>query len=133
MDQSEELTSAHSSAAGVENRVHQHSPIPANALSLTERTQWVPWFWPHRGRIVFLFGKSDRPPPANDLDRASLFNSLMAYTGTVHRDGADRLVTTVDLALSPTFSGDQILFSPSMVTGSRFANLWQKLDFLVIG
>ena len=85
------------------------------------------------GRIVFLFGKSDRPPPANDLDRASLFNSLMAYTGTVHRDGADRLVTTVDLALSPTFSGDQILFSPSMVTGSRFAHPRQKLDFLVIG
>src|SRR5271156_4049549 len=62
------------------------------------------------GRIVFLFGKSDRRPPASDLDRASLFNSLMAYTGTVRRDGATRLVTTVDLALSPTFSGDQIRF-----------------------
>jgi hypothetical protein len=62
------------------------------------------------GRIVFLFGKSDRRPPASDLDKASLFNSLMAYTGTVRRDGADRLVTTVGLALNPTFSGDQIRF-----------------------
>jgi hypothetical protein len=60
------------------------------------------------GRIVFLFGKSDRPLPLNDLDRVGLFNSLMAYTGTARRVGTDRLVTTVDLALNPTFSGEQI-------------------------
>jgi hypothetical protein len=62
------------------------------------------------GRIVFLFGKSDRPLPLNDLDRVGLFNSLMAYTGTARRVGTDRLVTTVDLALNPTFSGEQMRF-----------------------
>ena len=62
------------------------------------------------GRIMFLFGKSDRQPPSSDADRARLFDLTTAYSGRVRREGADRFITMVDLSLHPGMSGDQVRF-----------------------
>lgn len=61
------------------------------------------------GRIMFLFTKSDRTPPATDSERATLFNELLAYTGTVRSDGSGRFVTTVDVAKNPSDIGKEWL------------------------
>lgn len=60
------------------------------------------------GRIVFLMMNSDRQPPANDADRAVLFNRMTAYTGMVRSDGPGRFITTIDVSADPTFSGEQL-------------------------
>jgi hypothetical protein len=62
------------------------------------------------GRIMFLFTRSGRPTPADDGERAILFNELAAYTGLVRLDGPGRLITTVDLAWNPAFGGEQRRF-----------------------
>src|SRR5262245_16135321 len=59
------------------------------------------------GRIMFLFGAAGRQAPQDDSDRSSLFDSIVAYTGTVRVDGPGRLITTVDLALNPAVRGEQ--------------------------
>jgi len=59
------------------------------------------------GRIMFLFARSGRSAPADDGERAVLFNELVAYTGLVRPDGLGRLITTVDLAWNPAFGGEQ--------------------------
>lgn len=60
------------------------------------------------GRIMFLFTRSSRQPPANDTDRAALFNGLAAYTGMVRPDGPGRFITTVDVAWHPAYGGEQL-------------------------
>lgn len=62
------------------------------------------------GRIMFIFGPRHRRPPENDSDRAALFETLTAYTGRVRLDGPGRLVTTVDYAWNPAWSGEQLRF-----------------------
>ena len=62
------------------------------------------------GRIMFLFTRSNRQPPADDAERAELFRELGAYTGRVRLDGPDRLITTVDLSSHPGWGGDQLRF-----------------------
>jgi hypothetical protein len=62
------------------------------------------------GRIMFLFGAANRRPAKSDADRASLFNTMVAYTGKVRLDGPGRIVTTVDLAVSPLIHGEQVRF-----------------------
>ena len=62
------------------------------------------------GRVMFLFTKANRQAPSSDADRAGLFEAMTAYTGTVNRDGEDRFVTTVDLALNPAYRGEQVRF-----------------------
>ncbi|MGD9729499.1 MAG: hypothetical protein AB7V39_24415 [Nitrospiraceae bacterium] len=53
------------------------------------------------GRIMFLFGAANRQLARSDADRASLFNTMLAYTGKVRLDGLGRIVTTVDFAMNP--------------------------------
>ena len=60
------------------------------------------------GRIMFLFTRSSRQPPANDADRVALFNGMAAYTGTVRLDGPGRFITTVDLSWNPAYGGEQL-------------------------
>ncbi len=62
------------------------------------------------GRIMFLFMKPDRQPPANDADRAVLFDEMIAYTGLVRSDGPGRFVTTVDLVWKPAASREVLRF-----------------------
>jgi hypothetical protein len=60
------------------------------------------------GRIMFLFTRSARKPPENDVDRVALFNGMAAYTGTVRLDGPGSFITTVDLSWNPAFGGEQL-------------------------
>ena len=60
------------------------------------------------GRIMFLFMKPNRQSPKSDVDRAALFNEMIAYSGTVRMDGPGRFITTIDLSGNPTWSGDQL-------------------------
>jgi len=62
------------------------------------------------GRIMFLFGAANRQPAKNDADRASLFNTMVAYTGKVRLHGPGRMITTVDLAMNPLIRGEQVRF-----------------------
>ena len=58
------------------------------------------------GRIVFLFVPKGRQLPANDLERARMFDETAAYTGIVRLDGPGRMITTVDVAKSPNMKGE---------------------------
>jgi hypothetical protein len=60
------------------------------------------------GRIMFLFTRPSRQPPETDVDRATLFNGMAAYTGTVRLDGPGRFITTVDLSWNPAYGGEQL-------------------------
>ena len=60
------------------------------------------------GRIVFLFMKPNRQPPATDAERAILFDDMVAYTGLVRMDGPGRFITTVDFAWTPAWRGEQV-------------------------
>lgn len=60
------------------------------------------------GRIMFLFGVPGREVPNNEADKASLFRSMVAYTGRVRRTGPSSFVTTVDLAMDPGIRGEQV-------------------------
>lgn len=62
------------------------------------------------GRIMFLFTRANREPPASDAERVGLFQSMTAYTGTVRREGSDAIVTMIDLAWDPSFRGEQKRF-----------------------
>lgn len=62
------------------------------------------------GRIMFVFGPRGRLPPESDSDRAVLFNALTAYTGRARLDGPGRLLTKVDYAWNPAWSGEQLRF-----------------------
>jgi Lipocalin-like domain len=62
------------------------------------------------GRIMFLFTKPNRQPPADDAQRAALFNGMVAYTGLIHWDGPGRFIAAVDVAWTPLWSGEQLRF-----------------------
>jgi hypothetical protein len=51
-----------------------------------------------------------RQPPETDVDRATLFNGMAAYTGTVRLDSPGRFITTVDLSWNPAYGGEQVRF-----------------------
>ena len=60
------------------------------------------------GRIMLLFAKPGRQPAVDEAGRATLFNEMSAYSGLVRSDGPGRFITTVDLAWTPTFGGEQV-------------------------
>jgi hypothetical protein len=60
------------------------------------------------GRVMFLFAKSGRRQPVDDMERTTLYNAMVAYTGTVRMDGPGRFITTVDVAWNPGYNGEQI-------------------------
>ena len=80
-------------------RIEQFGPNPVGRMVLAET-----------GRIMFLFWKPERAPPTSDADRATLFGSMVAYTGTVKMDGPGRFITTIDLAMNPAVRGEQVRF-----------------------
>ena len=80
-------------------RVETLGPNPEGRMALTSG-----------GRIMFLFMRPNRQPPATDADRAILFNELTAYTGLVRLDGPGRFITAVDFAWHPAWDGEQLRF-----------------------
>ena len=69
------------------------------------------------GRMAVVITGEGRKAPTTDQDRASLFNSLVAYTGTYRVDG-DKWITTVDVAANPAWVGTEQTRS-FRVTGDR--------------
>ena len=62
------------------------------------------------GRVMFLFARAGRQPPAGEADRAALFDAMTAYTGRVRLQGEGCFITAVDLAWNPAWSGEQVRF-----------------------
>jgi hypothetical protein len=60
------------------------------------------------GRIMFLFTKRGRQTAVDEAARATQFNEMTAYTGLVRSDSPGRFITTVDLAWTPAFGGEQL-------------------------
>ncbi len=61
------------------------------------------------GRIMFLITQSARQQPANDAERAKLFNETIAYSGQVRLEGPGTFVTTVEISLFPEEIGTEKL------------------------
>ena len=58
------------------------------------------------GRMAVVITGAGRKAPATDQDRADLFNSLVAYTGSYRVDG-DKWTTTVDVSANPVWVGTE--------------------------
>jgi hypothetical protein len=58
------------------------------------------------GRMMVVLTGESRKPPSNDQDRADLFKSLVAYTGTYRVEG-DKWITKVDVAANPAWVGGE--------------------------
>ena len=78
------------------------------------------------GRMSVLITNDGRKAPSTDQDRAALFQSMVAYTGTYRIDG-DKWTTKVDVAANPALlrteqersfqlQGDQLQESTGMMT-----------------
>ena len=86
----------------------------SNVTVSAETGERVETFGPHpegrmvfsqTGRIMFLIMRSDRKPPANDADRAALFDNMISYSGNVRLDGPGKIITTIDVSLIPSEVG----------------------------
>ncbi len=58
------------------------------------------------GRMAVVITGEGRKAPTTDQDRADLYNSLVAYTGTYRVDG-DKWVTAVDVSANPAWVGTE--------------------------
>ena len=96
-----------------------HWRLLSCVMTMSDTREQIEIFGPHPeghmildpgGRIMFLFARPDRAPPTSDTDRATLFTTMMAYTGRARLAAPDRLVTTIDLAWNPAFEGEQTRF-----------------------
>ena len=58
------------------------------------------------GRMAVVITGEGRKAPSTDQDRASLFNSLVAYTGAYRVDG-DKWITTVEVSMNPAWVGTE--------------------------
>jgi hypothetical protein len=77
-------------------------------------------FFPE-GRMAVVITAEGRKAPTTDQDRAGLFNSLVAYTGTYRVDG-DKWITTVDVSANPAWVGTEQTRS-FRVTGDRLLEM----------
>ena len=68
-------------------------------------------------RMAVVITGEGRKAPTTDQDRAGLFNSLVAYTGSYRVDG-DKWITTVDVSANPVWVGTEQTRS-FRVTGDR--------------
>ena len=73
------------------------------------------------GRMAVVITGEGRKAPSTDQDRASLFNSLVAYTGAYRVDG-DKWITTVDVSANPTLVGTEQTRS-FRITGDRLQEM----------
>ena len=73
------------------------------------------------GRMTVVLTGEGRKAPATEQDRASLYGSLVAYTGR-YRVEADRWITAVDVSWNPAWVGTE---QPRTfrVTGDRLQEL----------
>jgi hypothetical protein len=55
------------------------------------------------GRLMVIETVRDRQPPQNDVDNASLFKSMLAYSGHCRVLDNNRFVTNVDVAWHPAW------------------------------
>ena len=58
------------------------------------------------GRMAVVITADGRKAPTTDQDRAELYSSLVAYTGTYRVDG-DKWITTVDVSANPAWVGTE--------------------------
>ena len=58
------------------------------------------------GRMMAVLTDEGRKAPNTEQDRAGLFNSMVAYTGTYRIEG-DRWITKVDVAWNPALLGTE--------------------------
>src|SRR5262245_54326791 len=70
--------------------IDMYGPEPLGYLILTPE-----------GRLIVIETVRDRPLPQNDVDDASLFKSMLAYSGHCRVLDDNRFVTTVDVAWHP--------------------------------
>jgi hypothetical protein len=73
------------------------------------------------GRMAVVITGEGRKAPATDQDRAGLFNSLVAYTGSYRVDG-DKWITTVDVSANPAWVGTEQIRTFQM-TGNRLQEM----------
>ena len=59
------------------------------------------------GRMMTVLTRSDRAPPKEDAEGATLFKTMMAYTGKYRVEGDDKYVTDVEVAWHPAWNGTQ--------------------------
>jgi len=72
-------------------------------------------------RMAVVITGEGRKAPATDQDRAGLFNSLVAYTGSYRVDG-DKWITTVDVSANPAWVGTEQIRT-FQVTGNRLQEM----------
>lgn len=58
------------------------------------------------GRVFLVFTAEGRKPGKTDQERAALFGSLIAYTGTYRLEG-DKWITSVEVAWNPEWVGTE--------------------------
>ena len=58
------------------------------------------------GRFMGIITNEGRKPPSTDQDRADLFQTMAAYTGTYRVDG-DKWTTKVEVAANPALVGTE--------------------------
>jgi len=73
------------------------------------------------GPMAVVITGEGRKAPTTDQDRASLLNSLVAYTGPYRVDG-DKWITTVDVSANPAWVGTEQSRS-FRVTGDRLQEI----------
>jgi hypothetical protein len=61
------------------------------------------------GRMMTIATRDGRNPPVTTQDRAKLFDSMNAFTGTYRLEG-DKCIIKVDVASSPAQAGEQVIF-----------------------
>jgi len=62
------------------------------------------------GRMMGMLMKPNRQPPTTDAERATLFNEMLAYTGSVRIGGPGQFIITPDFAWNPEWGGEQVRF-----------------------
>jgi hypothetical protein len=61
------------------------------------------------GRMMTIATREGRKPPITTQDRAKLFDSMNAFTGTYRLEG-DKCIIKVDVASSPAQAGERVIF-----------------------
>jgi hypothetical protein len=77
------------------------------------------------GRLMAVIEAEGRKAPATDSDRATLLNSLVAYSGTYRIEGA-QWIASIDTAWNPAWDGTEQVRSFQIV-GNRLTvtSTWQ--------
>lgn len=77
--------------------------------------------FPSAGPMAVVITGEGRKAPTTDQDRASLLNSLVAYTGPYRVEG-DKWITTVDVSANPVWVGTEQARS-FRLTGDRLQEI----------